>query len=108
MDFDEEMEKIEQIHKAIDERNRKILKPIADVIGAGELMRLGQTLWREALVEDMGVSGGEFAIGPCVAATVPCGCEQPHKCEWCCGCGWLTKHVKTLQESLGELGREGE
>lgn len=44
------------------------------------------------------VSGLEArAIGPCLAQTVPCGCEEG--CDWCAGTRWLTPKVKTVKEA---------
>lgn len=62
-------------------------------IGFGRLMQLAQKCWRDIL-DKSGIAGGEFAIGPCVALTVPCGCKQAHKCDWCNGAGWLTPCVR--------------
>jgi len=73
------------------------VKVIGDVIGYGNTMDLAQKAWRESLESEYGFSGGEFTIGPCVSMTVPCGCAKPHKCDWCCGSGWLTKHVKKIK-----------
>jgi len=43
---------------------------------------------------------GAFVVGPCRACTVPCGCDGA--CDWCDGCGWLTRRVsqaKRMHES---------
>lgn len=77
---------------------RREIKKVGDQFGYGLLMHEAQNLWRESLIENDFPSGGEFAVGPCVALTVPCGCEHPHECDWCCGCGWLTKHVKEIKD----------
>lgn len=58
----------------------------------GATMHETQQLWEA--VDPKGC----FTIGPCKAATVPCGCKKPHKCDWCCGTGWLTKHVKAIKD----------
>lgn len=68
-------------------------------IGYGNMMSLARDLWREMLEKKFGLGGGEFAVGPCVVGTVPCGCDRPHECDWCCGCGWLTKHVKRVKDA---------
>lgn len=71
-------------------------------IGYGRLMQISQKLWREKLIADGMSPGGEFAYGPCVAMTVPCGCRIQSQCAWCCGSGWLTQRVKAAKEAAGE------
>ncbi len=68
------------------------VKALGDRIGYGRLMQLAQSLWRDT------ARGGEFAVGPCVALTQPCGCEGA--CDWCNGSGWLTPKVKALRDAL--------
>jgi hypothetical protein len=69
-------------------------------IGYGNMMNLARDLWRELLARiNPGTEGGEFAVGPCVGSTVPCGCEVRHECDWCEGCGWLTEHVKQVKDA---------
>jgi len=69
-------------------------------VGYGNMMKLARDLWRELLVKNHPeAEGGEFAVGPCVAMTVPCGCKVPHKCDWCCGSGWLTERVKQAKDA---------
>lgn len=67
-------------------------------MGYGRAMQLAQKLWRETLVRKGMPPGGEFQYGPCVAMTVPCGCDNASQCEWCCGSGWLTKKVKAVKD----------
>lgn len=67
-------------------------KELGDRIGYGRLMQLAQSLWRDT------ARGGEFAVGPCVALTQPCGCQGA--CDWCNGSGWLTPKVKALRDAL--------
>ncbi len=76
---------------------KKFIKQVGERIGYGRIMQIGQELWREQL-EEMGLAGGEFASGPCVASTVPCGCKD--SCGWCCGAGWLTEHVKAVKDKM--------
>lgn len=80
-------------------REKQLIKSFVDTndLGYGQLMTFGQELWRESL-KGMGIAGGEFCVGPCVSQTVPCGCKQPGKCNWCCGSQWLTKHVKEIKD----------
>ena len=67
------------------------LRELMRTVGYGRTMQMAQEDWRRLLKED-GVAGGEFAVGPCVSMTVPCGCNGA--CDWCGGSGWLTKKVK--------------
>jgi hypothetical protein len=60
--------------------------------GYGRVMQLASELWSRK-----DVHGGEFRVGPCAAMTVSCGCLEPHKCDWCEGCGWLTKKVAEIK-----------
>ena len=80
------------------------VKAIGDVIGFGRVMQLAQQAWREVLIKKYDHPGGEFSIGPCVSLTVPCECKYG-MCDWCCGSGWLTKHVKKMKDQYG--GEEG-
>jgi len=73
---------------------KETIKKYGILIGFGRIMQLAQECWREWLQEQNLPAGGELAIGPAVALTVPCGCKKPSKCAWCCGSGWLTKKVK--------------
>ncbi len=70
------------------------VKDLCEFIGYGRVMQIASEAWQEK--DDKGA----FQIGTCVGLTEPCGCEKPSKCDWCCGTGWLTKHVKSLKNSL--------
>lgn len=76
------------------------VKALGDRIGYGRLMSAAQGCWREVLAST-NTQGGEFAIGPCIGATVRCGCTYSRSprinCDWCCGSGWLTRKVRELQ-----------
>jgi hypothetical protein len=85
---------------------KSAVKNLGDQIGYGNMMHLAQQCWREKEEKEFGFSGGEFAYGPCVALTVPCGCESPSKCDWCCGSRWLTKHVKEIKDHTQGLVNE--
>lgn len=82
--------------KALEEQ---LVKTVGDAIGYGRVMQLSQRLWRSKLGE---LPGAEFAIGPCVVATVNCDCVDqgldPVDCDWCAGAGWVTKKVRTVQK----------
>jgi len=79
-------------------RLNETIDSVGKEMGYGCVMKLVQECWRESL-ERQGFLGGEFAIGPCVALTVPCRCKRPHKCKWCNGAGWLTPHVKHVKSN---------
>ena len=75
---------------------------LGERIGYGNMMSLAQEAWREKLIAKGMPEGGEFVTGPCAFFTVPCVCEQAHKCDWCHGCGWLVKEVRDLIEAQNE------
>jgi hypothetical protein len=66
--------------------------------GYGRVMQIASQKWSQKAVS-IGLPGSGFVIGPCENATIPCGCNPQEPCEWCCGAGWLTKHVKSLKEA---------
>lgn len=70
----------------------KLIKKICDEHGYGNIMDIVYKLWRKKM------SGSNFTIGPCESTTVPCECVSKNKCDWCCGCGWLTRHVKKVKD----------
>lgn len=72
-----------------------LVRELGDQIGYGNMMHLARDEWRTSLLNH---AGGEFAVGCCVALTVPCGCTYP--CDWCNGCGWITPKVKELRDSV--------
>lgn len=78
----------------------ELVERIGEEIGYGRMMQLAQEAWRNSLARDGWPIGGEFAYGPCVAMLVRCGCKHPGKCDWCCGTGKLTKHVKKIKDQL--------
>lgn len=74
------------------------VRDLGRIVGFGNMMDLARQCWREELEDKGYFVGGEFAVGPCVAMTERCICGGKGNCDWCCGCGWLTKHVKRLAE----------
>jgi len=80
------------------ENHKRQVQRLGAEIGYGNMMDLASQCWREYLVGMGAPPGGEFVVGPCACMVVPCGCELPHKCEWCNGCGWLSKHVKAIKD----------
>lgn len=87
------------------EQERLLVKAVGDVVGYGNLMDLAQAGWRELLISEVGVGGGEFSIGPCVAMLVPCHHQVRDSnghCEICCGSGyttrWIAENVKPAHE----------
>lgn len=71
--------------------NLNKLKHLAAEIGYGAAMHEITAAWAET------AKGSEFTIGTCKAMTTPCGCKNRVECDWCCGSGWLTKHVKKIK-----------
>lgn len=75
------------------------IKRLGEKVGYGNMMATASDLWRQSHEKQYGFSGGEHIVGPCKIGTVECGCKKPHKCDWCNGCGWLTKHVKNIKDA---------
>lgn len=69
------------------------IKELGERMGFGALMTLVHHYWRMRL-RATASEGAEYVIGPAAVMTTSCGCPSPEFCEWCCGCGWLTKRVK--------------
>jgi hypothetical protein len=76
---------------------RRRVADLGEEIGFGHVMHLAQQAWRASLVSCGYPPGGELTVGPCRTLTVPCGCEGA--CDWCGGCGWLTRRGKQAKES---------
>lgn len=79
------------------------VRKLGDSIGYGRLMQLACQEWGKSLNANGQSSGGNFVIGPCSATVTQCGCSGAHTgdvCDWCCGTGWLTKHVREVQKTL--------
>lgn len=73
------------------------VRTLADEIGYGRTMQLAEQLWRKKLATT-GLEGGEHTTGPCATFMVPCphpptGRDANGHCDWCCGCGRITKRV---------------
>ncbi len=82
------------------EMNHRLLAEIrvlGRIFGFGAIMQATNAAWNHQALE-LRRPGEERTIGPAAATTVLCECPEPGKCEWCCGSGWLTKHVKSLKE----------
>jgi len=74
---------------------------LGKAIGFGRVMQLATECWGGFLVNSGNPTGGEFVSGPCKALVTPCQCQKAEgyvACDWCEGCGWVTKKVKDLQE----------
>lgn len=78
---------------------RQLVRHLGDQIGFGRIMHLASEEWETVLVNRGPAAGGSFVVGPCRIFTVPCECENPKSCDWCCGSRWLTKHVKKIKEA---------
>lgn len=85
------------------EEERQV-RELGQKIGFGRLMQLAQQEWEKALQAKDMPAGGSFVFGPCLSMTVPCGCESPASCEWCCGSGRLTKHVHNIKTDTTPKG----
>jgi hypothetical protein len=77
---------------------REAVKHLGEAIGFGNMMRLAEELWIEALDRQGGGGGGAYSVGPCVAELVPCPCSDRVACEWCCGAGRVTARVASAME----------
>jgi len=88
-------EEFERRLAALAASEKAAVTQLGDQIGYGRIMQLCHEIWSE---KDM--FGGALVTGPCAALTVPCGCEVQHQCDWCCGSGWLTEHVKHVKDQL--------
>jgi hypothetical protein len=75
----------------------EVARIVGDVHGYGAMMSALERVWHEK-AKISGLHGSEFVCGPVESAVVPCGCDVPHECDWCAGCGWLTKHVKSVKD----------
>lgn len=86
--------------------DRQLAQELGKVIGFGRMMQLGSELWRESLLKDWGIEGGEFVVGPCASMMVACPCtakDKAWKCDICCGTGQITKGVLALLEKKESL-----
>jgi len=79
----------------LNDSEHKLVATLGNEMGFGRIMQLARECWAEELAKQ-GFEGGEFQYGPCVALTTECGCSG--SCDWCCGSGWLTIHVKKLKD----------
>lgn len=102
MDIEPELHLLEEQIKVLDKHQDRLFSFFIQQtqMGYGRIMQLAQRHWRESLIKQGMPPGGEFQYGPCVAMTVPCGCERQSKCDWCCGSGWLTEKVKAVKDQM--------
>lgn len=87
------MQDVAKISEGISQNHLQYLIPICEHFGYGATMSEAAKAWQK---KD---PVGAFVVGPCKIMTVPCGCKSPYKCDWCCGSGWLTKHVKAVKDA---------
>lgn len=80
----------------------EMLMHVCAVMGYGATMHEAAKLYKQWDLIRNDARGSNFVVGPCDAMVVPCECDVQHKCKWCCGCGWLTQHVKAMKDSEGE------
>lgn len=85
----------------------ELVSDLGRMIGFGNMMSRASRIWGKILYPP----GGEFVVGPCRAMTVKCGCRSHEAgraalldpnghCDWCCGCGWVTKTVRARQRAV--------
>ncbi|WP_045391892.1 hypothetical protein [Vibrio rotiferianus] len=72
----------------------KEVKKHCELLGYGRVMQIASEEWLE---KD---KFGAFVIGVHAGLTEPCGCDEPSKCDWCCGSRWLTKKVKAVKTQI--------
>lgn len=81
-----------------------LVRELGGAIGYGRMMQLAEQEWRKLLARS-GHAGGEHTTGPCASSMVPCQCRTEKEpqldanghCDWCCGAGRVTKHVRAQQ-----------
>ena len=75
--------------------SKQLVEQLGRAIGFGNMMQLTQECWTEANKKDGVPEESAKVCGPCLAETVPCDHNgfQGHECDWCGGCGWVTKKV---------------
>jgi hypothetical protein len=73
------------------DNERDAVKRLGENIGFGRMMSLASSIWEES------VGLGSFAVGPCLAFTLPCGCDRGKECSICCGTNWKTVGTAELQ-----------
>ena len=86
------------------ERDRIRIRTLCAEMGYGYVMQVASDLWAES-AHEKGYDGSEFTIGPCALFVVPCGCANASECEWCEGCGWVTKRVKVAKDAAERTNR---
>jgi len=81
-------------------------------VGFCRAMEMSQIGWAEQLKDMLGISGGEFVVGPCAGMTVTCKHEIVDKngnCEVCAGAGWITQGVQKMldeRKNITELAQD--
>ena len=79
---------------------RELVLDLGRRIGFGNMMSLASEAWQTELESSKSGSGiAAFAVGPCKAFIVPCGCGGSKDCDWCCATGWLTRKVKEIKDA---------
>lgn len=105
---DEQMRAAYQVSAMIREAAEREVGDLCRRYGFGCVMQVASYLWRRKGAEDGQPSTG-IVTGPHHGLTVPCFCrrvppddpnhhEREGGCDWCCGCGWLTKAVANMIE----------
>lgn len=86
------------------EHEEAFVRAIGESIGYGRTMQLANQLWRKKLGA---LAAGALVVGPCEGMVVKCthpedGRDANGHCDWCCGCGWVTKKVSGLMLLEGQ------
>jgi hypothetical protein len=99
--YQEEMNRVKAFNNALGIAHQNALLPICRTFGFGATMQEVAHLYKIEVNKPykLAAPGSNFVVGPCESMTVPCDCDAPHECDWCCGCGWLTKHVKAIKDA---------
>lgn len=89
--------------KKLGDREYNIVYTLGETMGFGRIMQLAEECWRDYLKKNGYPEGSEHTTGPCKCFIIPCVCREEGNeemkeagCDWCFGCGKLTKTVYEL------------
>ncbi len=82
----------------VDESAYFIIFELGSLIGFSSLMLLIIKAWKSHNAFKNKPNSNVFTIGPMAAKVVKCKCGGTNTCKWCCGSGWLTRHVSKVKE----------
>lgn len=104
MNDDEEFARMQAMFEQVALQEEEYVRETFTQLGFGRVMQIANKLWRETL-EQQGLEGGQFAIGPCETFTVKCHhpiLDKHGHCDLCCGCGWITKGVQSILDQVNQ------